>query len=190
MTDLPGAAPSHSPRLRAGDFVLDQWNDPWRVQQTRQTDYDFVIYLGRPREMTGPMGPEIIITAELAAHFERCRRNPGTLGLPLGLTVIKRIRGVLGHHRQQDAELWWLDRLTDLHEMTTADFCVRHRVSAGAVSQARQHYLQEHRLRDKNWWKEPKMHDLLMSKMPSAWIAQRIGLSAGTVRKYRAAGPR
>ena len=186
MTDAPGEAPSKAPRFRMGEYVLDQWNDPWRVQQTRQTDFDFIIYLGRPREMTGPMGPEVIITPELAAHFERCRRNPGTMGLPLGGTVIKRIRTVLGHHRYQDAELWWLDRLTDLHELTTADFCVRHRVSAGAVSQARQHYLQEHRLRDANWWKEPKMHDLLMSKMPTSWIAQKIGLAAVTVRKYRA----
>jgi hypothetical protein len=183
--DEPGSAPAHSSRLRLGEYVLDAWGDPWRVQQTRQTDFDFAIYLGRPREMTGPMGPEVIITPELAEHFERCRRNPGSLGLPLGQTVIKRIRGVLGHHRHQDAEMWWLERLTDLHEMTTADFCARHRVSAGAVSQARQHYLQEHRLRDKNWWREPKMLELLMSKMPSAWIAMKLGLAAGSVRRIQ-----
>jgi hypothetical protein len=183
--DATGAAPSKAPRQRTGEYVLDAWNDIWLVQQTRQTDYDFVIYLGRPREMTGPMGAEVIITPDLASHFERCRRNPGKMGLPLGETVIKRIRGVLGHHRYQDAEIWWLDRLTDLREMTGADFCARHRVSLSAVIQARQHYGLAHHLRDKHWWKEPKMRDLLMSKMPSAWIAQQVGLAAVTVRKYR-----
>ena len=187
MADAPGAAPAKAPRLRSGSFVLDAWDAPWLVDEARPTVHGFAIYLGRPREMTGPMGKETIITAELAAHFEKMRRLPGAMDIPLGKTTITRIRSVLGHHRYQDAELWWLERLTDLHEMTTADFCVRHRVSAGSVSQARQHYLQEHRLRDANWWKSGEMHDLLMSKMPTLWIANKIGLAAVTVRKYRAA---
>lgn len=175
-----------TPPHHFGDYVADAWGDFWRVQQTRQTVYDFTIYLGRPREMTGPMGAEVIITPELAAHFEKFRRRPQLMGLPLGETAIKRIRRVLGHHRYQDAEVWWLERLHELHELTTADFAARYHVSAGAISQARQRYLEERRLRAQNWWQEPTMRDALLSQTPAAWIALRTGLAVQTVRKYRA----
>src|SRR5579875_1425891 len=120
MSYAPGEAPSKAPRLRLGEYVLDSWGDPWRVDETRLTKHGFAIYLGRPREMTGPMGRQTVITSELAAHFERHRRNPTCMDIPLSDTTIKRIRAVLGHHRYQDLEMWWLERMTDLAEMTTA----------------------------------------------------------------------
>lgn len=185
--EAPGAAASKAPRQRTGDYILDAWDEPWFVDEARQTGHGFALFLGRPKEMTGPMGRQTIITAELAAHFERFRRNPANMDIPISRTTITRLRAVLGHHRYQDLEMWWLDRLVDLQEMTTADFCVRHRVSAGAVSQARQAYLGERRIRDANWWRTGEMRDLLLSKMPTAWIAQKTNLAAVTVRKYRAA---
>jgi hypothetical protein len=185
--DAPGAAPSKAPRQRSGNYILDAWDEPWLVDEARQTGHGFVLFLGRPKEMTGPMGRQTIITAELAAHLERFRRNPANMDIPLSMTTIKRLRAVLGHHRYQDLEMWWLERLVDLQELTTADFCVRHRMSAGAVSQARQAYLGERRVRDANWWRTGEMRDLLLSKMPTAWIAQKTNLAAVTVRKYRAA---
>lgn len=184
--DAPGVAPSKAPRQRTGNYILDAWGEPWLVDEARQTGHGFVLFLGRPKEMTGSMGRQTIVTPELAAHFERFRRNPQNMDIPISKTTITRLRAVLGHHRYQDLEMWWLDRLVDLHELTTTDFCVRHRVSSGAVSQARQAYLGEHRLSDANWWKNGEMRELLLSKMPTAWIAQKTNLAAVTVRKYRA----
>lgn len=171
--------------LLPGEHILDAWEDVWQVSDSRRTDHGFAIYLGRPLEATGPMGPAVIITADLAEHFERHRRAPQNLNLPIGKHTVTRIRAVLGHHRYQDAELWWLERIADLERLTTADFCARHKVSAGAVSQARA-ALVGGRQRPANWWRSPEMRDLLMSKRPTAWIAMQAGLSAVTVRKYRA----
>jgi hypothetical protein len=187
MIDAPGIAPSKAPRQRAGNYVLDAWDEAWLVDEARQTGHDFVLFLGRPLPVPGPMGRRTIITPELAAHLERFRRTPASMDIPLSKTTITRLRAVLGHHRYQDREMWWLDRLVDLQEMTTADFCVRHRMSAGAVSQARQAYLGERRVRDANWWRTGEMRDLLLSKLPTSWIAQKTNLAAVTVRKYRAA---
>lgn len=186
MRSKPGEQPSKTPRQRTGEYVLDAWGEPWLVQEARPTKHDFVLFLGRPREATGPMGVQVIITPELVDYFERLRRLPAAMDIPIAKTTITRIRAVLGHHRYQDLEMWWLERLPDLQELTTADFCARHRVSAGAVSQARQAYLSLRRAREKNWWATPEMRDLLLSKMPTAWIAQKLGLAAVTVRKYRA----
>lgn len=167
-----------------GEHILDAWQDLWLVSDSRPTTHGFAIYLGRPVEATGPGGAAIIITAELADHFEHHRRLPQRLELPLGGTAVKRIRSILGHNRYQDAELWWLERIADLECLTIADFCARHRVSAGAVSQARTALLGA-RQRPANWWRTPEMMDLLHSKMPTAWIAERMGLSAVSVRRYR-----
>jgi hypothetical protein len=182
-----GEAKQKTPLQRMGEYIMDAWDEPWFIDEARPTAEGFAIFLGRPRAATGPMGKQTIITADLVAYFDRNRRNPGAMTIPLAKTTITRIRAVLGHHRYQDLEMWWLDRLIDLQEMTTADFCVRHRISSGAVSQARQYYLKERRIRDANWWRTGEMREMLLSKMPSAWIAQKTSLAAVTIRKYRSA---
>jgi hypothetical protein len=176
--------------MRMGEYVLDAWEEPWRVDQVRTTTQDFAIYLGRPRESSGPGGAEVIITPELASFFERRRRIPASLSeaLPLSKTTVTRIRSVLGHNRYQDAELWWHERVSDLAELTIADFCARHRVSAGAVSEARKALIGPQQ-RSANWWRTPDMIALLQSKMPTAWIASQMGLAASSVRRLRGGAP-
>jgi hypothetical protein len=185
--DTPIAATRRS-ALLPGQNVLDAWNDAWRVDDSRRTDHDFEIYIGRPAAIDGPHGRTTIITAELADHFERHRRTPQNLDLPLSKTTVTRIRMVLGHHRYQDAEMWWLERVADLERLTIADFAVRHGVSAGAISQARAALAGGPRQRPANWWRSPDMQALLHSKKPTAWIAMQMGLSAVTIRKYRSEG--
>lgn len=185
----PATTPIPEPRKPValpGRHVLDAWGDAWRIAGSRETRHGFELFLGRPAEASGPMGAAVIITAELAAHFEAHRRSPQSLDLPIGKGVVTRIRAVLGHHRYQDAEMWWHERIADLERLTLADFSARHRVSASAVSLARSALLGP-RQRPANWWRTPEMQALLMSKQPTAWIALQTGLSAVTVRKYRAA---
>lgn len=167
-----------------GRHVLDAWGDPWLVMDSRPTNHGFELFLGRPSDFRGPMGAAVIITPDLAEHFERHRRLPQSLDLPLSKTSVTKIRAVLGHHRYQDAEIWWFERVADLERLTIADFCAKHRVSAGAVSQART-ALVGPKQRPANWWQSPAMKELLYSKQPTAWIALQTGLSAVSVRKYR-----
>ncbi len=176
--------PTPGTTLLPGRHVFDAWSDIWAVSDSRKTDHGFEIYLGRPAVASGPMGAAVIITDDLAQWFERHRRTPKNLNLPLSKTTVTHIRSVLGHHRYQDAEMWWLERQTDLERLTTADFAAKHRVSAGAISQARQALIGP-RQRPANWWRTPEMIQILHSKMPLAWIAQQTGLSAVSVRKYR-----
>lgn len=170
--------------LLPGVHIFDAFGDLWVVADSRASNHGFEIYFGRPKEATGPMGAATIITAELAGHFEKHRRTPKNLELPISKNTVTRIRSVLGHHRYQDAEIWWLDRINDLAQLTIADFAARHRVSAGAISEARTALIGPHQ-RPANWWRTPEMTALLHSKMPTAWIAQQMGLSAVAVRKYR-----
>lgn len=178
--------PARNTIMLPGTHIIDAFEDIWVVKDSRGTAHGFELYLGRPLAATGPAGPAVILTQDLVDHFERHRRTPSNLNLPLGKTVITRLRSVLGHHRYQDAEMWWLERIADLERLTIADFAARHRVSAGAISQARTALLGAHQ-RPANWWKTPEMQALLHSKMPTAWIAEKMGLSAVAVRKYRAA---
>ena len=186
----PATTPVAEPRpaaLLPGQYVEDAFGDIWHVRQSRGTNHGFEIYLGRPREATGPSGSTVILTADLAAHLEKHRWSAfEAMDLPLGGTTIGRLRRLLGHHRYQDAEMWWLERIQDLERMTIADFAARHRVSTGAVSQARRALADVPAQRNANWWRTPEMVALWHSKQPTASIAAKLGLSAVTVRKYRA----
>lgn len=75
--------------------------------------------------------------------------------------------------------------MEDLRALTTADFSARHGVSAGAVSEARQKYLGERRLRPAGWWRESLVREDLLSDAPAAQLAEKYGISPALVRGLR-----
>lgn len=181
LVNLPTPA-ALAPRI--GLHVADMSEIIWRVDAARPTEQGFAIYLGRPVSMSGPGGAAVIITDELRDYLERHRRSPELIDLPVGRTVIKRLRRALGHNWYEDGERWWLDRMDDLETLTTADFAVRHNIKLAAVTYARLNLLGS-RQRPAHWWRDPAAADLILSPQPRLYVAQMLDICASAVGVYR-----
>lgn len=170
------------------DTIKDAWGDDWDVREYRQTAHDFEIAFGwpygSPRGKGGSGGVKVIVTPDLLDHFETYRLSPINLALPIGNTTIKRIRRLLGHHRQIDRAAWWEERIADLADLTLDQFAARHGVSVGAAANAR-HALFGHTLRPAGWWRQKDMAEILLSATPRSDIADTLGISVGSVGRLR-----
>lgn len=168
--------------------VTDTWGDLWDVRELRATAHGFEVMLGWPanldRGQGGAGGPRVIVTEELGRHFEEHRSSMSQLSLPIGNTAIKRVRKLLGHHRQLDRAAWWEFRADDLAELTIDTFADRHGVSVGAVVNAR-HALFGPQLRPAHWWRADDVAQILLLDAPQAEIAEKLGISVGSVRRLR-----
>jgi hypothetical protein len=169
------------------DKIEDAWGDEWDVREYRTTDHAFPVSLGWPHghpRGRGGGGVRVIVTPQLAHHFEEHRLAPGELALPIGNSTIKRIRRLLGHHRQIDRAAWWEERVSDLTDLTIDEFTQKHSVSAGAVANAR-HALFGHKLRPAGWWQQKDVADILMGDAPRSDIADLLEISVGSVGRLR-----
>ncbi len=184
-------------QARIIDQITDAFGDEWDVREYRPTQHGFDVTLGwpsgMPRGRGGTGGPKVVVTEDLRAHLESLRLQPAALRLPIGATAIKRLRRLLGHHHQIDRAAWWEDRVEDLADLTVAQFCDKHGVSAGSVVNAR-HALYGPKLRPAGWWRAPDIAAILTSARPRAEIADGLGVSLGAVGRLRWAamnkGPR
>lgn len=168
--------------------IADVWGDVWDVREYRPTPHGFPVAFGWPngipRGAGGSGGPRVIVTTELARHFEAHRLAPIHLAVPIGNTAVKRIRRLLGHHRQIDSAAWWEDRSSDLADLTIDQFAKRHSVSMGAVANAR-HALFGHNLRPAGWWRQKDIVTILLSDAPRSDIADALEISVGSVGRLR-----
>lgn len=164
----------------------DAWDDRWLVEERRDTAHGFDVLLGRPRGRRH--GKTIIVTTDLAAHFEQHRQAPSGLALPIGGTAIKRIRRLLGHHRQIDNAAWWDKRADDLIRLTAAEFAAGHGVNEHTAAVARLRILGP-TLRPAYWWRAPDVVALLQSDAPTVEVAMILDVAAVTVRRLRAWTP-
>jgi hypothetical protein len=173
------------PRHRA---VRDIWDDRWTVYQIRPTSHGWPVLLGKPaiRER-GPDrrgGNRVIVTQPLADYLQECRYARGSIRLPIGGTTIKRLRRVLGHNIYDDMLDWWVDHSDDLLALTKGEFGRRYGFSPARASQMQVAFFGR-RLRPNNWWRKPPASDLLRGDLPRAYVADRLGISAGSVGRLR-----
>lgn len=170
------------------DKIEDVWGDEWDVREYRATPHGFPIAFGWPRGIPrgagGAGGPRVIVTPELARHFEAHRLAPINLALPLGSNAIKRVRRLLGHHRQIDGAAWWEERVSDLSDLTLEQFADRHSVSMTACLNAR-HGLFGRKLRPAGWWRQEDVARILISPMSRSEIADTLDISVGSVGRLR-----
>ncbi len=168
--------------------AIDLWGYKWDVKEDRPTLYGWPVRLGWPSDRqkgrSGIGRPQIIVTNPLAMRLWEVRAAPSTHGLPIGATALKRLRRLLGHHRQIDRAEWWADRADDLADLTIEAFAARHQVSTGAVLNAR-HALFGPVLRPAGWWRAPDVASIILAEMPVAIAADRLGISASSVRRLR-----
>lgn len=113
--------------------VLDVWGAPWDVHERRPTVHGWMVGVGYPAPAHERQGAAVILTHSLAEYLIATR--PRDVVLPLGSTVIKRLRRELG--LRWDWDIWWAERSGDLATMTLDAFCARHGCSIGAASQRR-----------------------------------------------------
>ncbi len=169
--------------------AVDVWDGAWAIREARPTELGFDVLFGWPDEERrgrgGAGGPRVIVSAPLAAYMETIRSAPGAHRLPIGNTSVRRIRRLLGHHRQIDRAAWWEERADDLCDLTITEFAAKHAVSVGAVVNAR-HALLGPTLRPARWWRAEDIAALLLRGAPISSIADDLDLSAGSVRRLRA----
>ena len=80
------------------------------VHEMRPTEHGFSICIGWPialKRGQGAGGPKVILTAPLADHLEATKLTPGKHGLPIGRTVVKRLRAELELNWHRDRAEWW-----------------------------------------------------------------------------------
>lgn len=117
-------------------YIVDVWGGGWDVSERRETAHGWPVLLGWPDHVErgqGGQGAAVIVTAALAEYVTATR--PKDMALPLGSTVIKRVRRELGVRWDWDA--WWAERAGDLRTMTLEAFASAHGCSIGAASQRR-----------------------------------------------------
>ncbi len=125
-----------SRRAQIIGYATDALGNRWDVREARPTGREWLVLIGWPQgepRGRGCGGPRVIITVELARYLTNTRLRDAIL--PIGNTVIKKLRAKLGIHWSWDA--WWRDRYADLMSMTIEDFCRQHGCSMGAASQRR-----------------------------------------------------
>jgi hypothetical protein len=168
--------------------VQDLDGAPWDVREIRPTAHGFDLYIGWPAGQRGPGhgGPRAIPTRELYEYWDarRLERDGSIYDLPLGHSAIKRLRALLGLNLYRESEQWWLDRLDDLLALTGAEFARRHGVHQTSVSVAHAAIFGK-RLRAPGWWRNPPARGLLAGNLPRAYVADRLGISIGSVGRLR-----
>lgn len=116
--------------------AVDVWGGGWYVSEQRITSHGWPVLLGWPDDVErgrGGQGAAVVLTQPLAQYLTE--KRPRDLDLPIGRTVIKRLRRDLG--LRWDWDVWWSDRADDLRCMTLEAFAARHGCSVGAASQRR-----------------------------------------------------
>lgn len=116
--------------------TVDVWGGGWDVCERRDTVHGWPVLLGWPDYVErgrGGQGAAVIVTQALAEYLTTTR--PRDVDLPVGGTVVKRMRRELGLQWNWDA--WWAERAADLRTMTLSAFAYKHGCSVGAASQRR-----------------------------------------------------
>lgn len=167
--------------------VLDVFGDHWSVSEIRPTAHGWPVYLGRPLLPGGGrprQGNTVVLTGSLAGYLERHRDHPGQVDLPISRSVVNRLRRVLGLNWYDDRRAWWEAHSLDLLTMTLAEFARRHGLTEGAVSLAHKRIFGP-KLRPAGWWREKDAAYLLVSDLPRAFVAHKLGISVGAVGRLR-----
>jgi hypothetical protein len=165
--------------------IRDHWGDRWTVWETRETDHGWPLHLGRP-EYAGQRrgGKCVILTTELVEYLIAVRHNLGSCRLPVGGTVVKRLRKILGLNSYEDKRQWWEDHADELAELSGENFARKHGYSEARASQMHTAIFGR-RLREPGWWREEPAASLLRGDSPRQEVAEALDVSVGTVGRLR-----
>ena len=166
------------------DHALDAFGDAWDVREKRRTDFGWSVLFGWPigHRGYGCGGPRVIITEPLADYLRATRHRD--VRLPIGRTTLRRLRRVLGLHWWDDRRAWWESRTDELASLTGAEFAQKYGLSEAQVSNVHASVFGR-RVRHNGWWRQGEAADLLAGDSPRAYVADRLGISIGSVGRLR-----
>ncbi|WP_210166280.1 hypothetical protein [Methylobacterium sp. Leaf102] len=165
-------------------IVLDVFGAPWRVTHTSPTGHGFAVVRGI-RVPGGRGSPAVILTQPLAAHLERHRLAPRLLDLPLGQSVIVRLRQRLAQDFVRETAAWWQARRDDLDRLPPGAFAARHGVPRNTAMVMRRRLCGPRPGR--RAWLDAAARALLLSDRPAAEVATLLGKKRDLVYQLRSA---
>jgi len=125
--------------------VKDVLGNEWDVHETRETNYGFDLMFGY-RSLRVMIGrPELIVTRELMDFWKtnRLRRDGTLFDLPVGRSVLRRIRERFCLDQSKDKVKFWRDRRDELQELPTKDFAALYGLSVNTVCERRRRMREE-----------------------------------------------
>jgi hypothetical protein len=79
---------------------------------------------------------------------------------------------------------WWESHTDDLAALTLEEFAAKHGTTTGAAEWWRLKVFGK-RPRPAGWWREEAAANLLVSNLPRAYVAEKLGISVGAVGRLR-----
>lgn len=168
--------------------VKDADGIEWYVRDIRETKHGFDLLFGSPVDsVTGFTGlPRLIATQQLKDFWEanRLRRDTTIYDLPAGRTTLKRVRHRLGFHVGKDVDRFWKDHLDDLRTMSAPKVAAKLNLNVCVVRDARFRLLGK-TTREKGWWREPRVLNILLAPYTHREAAQKLGIGTSQVHRLR-----
>lgn len=166
--------------------LTDVFGDDWDAKPPIETAHSWGVYKGWPhgwpRGRGGVGGPRWIVTEPLAEYLEATRVKD--IDLPIGTTPVKRMRQWIGLHWQDERKSWWENHIVELASISNAEFARRYDVLESSVSVFRAKLIGK-KQRENDWWRKGEPAELLAGKLPAAYVADKLGIAVGSVRRLR-----
>lgn len=161
----------------------------WYVRQIRETKHGFDLLLGSPISHAEPLPtrlPRLIPTQPLKDFWEanKTKRDRTVYDLPAGRTTIKRVRRRLGFDVTKDVSKFWQLRIDDLRTLSARAFSERHNVDVNVVFDTRRRLLGKS-ARELGWWREPRVLNILLSRITLAEAAKKLGIGTSHACRLR-----
>lgn len=160
----------------------------WDVREVRPTRHGFSLFIGWPSGFRGKGcgGPRLIPTRELQDYWaaRALSRDGSIFDLPAGATALKRLRRSMGFNSYAAHQQWWQEHIFDLARLSLTDFARIHGVCLSDVSRVSKEFFGP-RQRHPGWFQQPQAKALLLSDLPHAWVAHKLGISIGASGRLR-----
>jgi hypothetical protein len=161
----------------------------WYVRQVRETKHGFDLLFGSPESRVHPLPtglPRLIPTQALKDFWEanKTRQDCTVYDLPAGRTTLKRVRQRWGFHVPKDIEKFWRKNIDDLRTLSTRQIAEKHGLNACRVSDARLRMIGK-TARELGWWREPRVMNLLLSRLTLREIGEKLGVGTSHVGRLR-----
>jgi transposase-like protein len=162
----------------------------WDIRDIRATRHGFDLYFGTPNDhgVQRQVGNRrTLILTEALENFwyqNRLKGDGFLFDLPAGRTTLKRARRKLGMNFLEDRIEFWMDRFDDLESLSVKEFAARHEVDKHLAFAWRRRIVGVV-ARKPDWWRTPRIREVLLSGMTLIRIGRKLGISTSHAFRLR-----